>query len=327
MTGTPTPSLGIPPELTAQLETSLQEVRDAAAAYRGGRPVAPLGPLASSPILAAGAAGSATPPTTLPFPQAPAPNAAPPPRPSFLKPFWVWGPQDDMPPTERLSTDGLARLAYETSAEPDACGGPVWKRASLPFSPGAEAVLAQHIGSVSAVNDLLTVLRTLAVENVSADYAQALARNILTKLKVPLYGPRLKVPAEKPRPTPAPMPPDGSPVEGNVVAIQHAGCALMVITSDHLPKFGDTLTQEREGAPAFRGEVIRASAKDGGAFDLIVKVIDGAPTPGPLSVRRPVPEPSADKQKTELADPAARAVMSSPAPAGTPAAHAPGDPK
>lgn len=274
---------GIPPNIEADLASALGDVRKAAAEFRTGRPVAPLGPLAPSPVLAGGA-----PATTVPFPLAPGPAAAappPPPAPTFLKPLWTWGPQEGVPPTERLSTDGIARIAYETSAEPDACGGPVWKRAPLPFSPGAEAVLAQHVGAVAAVAELATALRTIA-GNVPTEYAAALATNILTKYGM-VNGPRLKAPAA--RVPAAPMPMDGSPVEGTVVVVQHTDCVLMVITSDHLPKFGDTLHQEHENAPAFHGEVIRANAKDAGAFDLIVRVLDGAPAAGPLTVRRPLP--------------------------------------
>ena len=295
---------GIPPNLEADLASALGDVRKAAAEFRTGRPVAPLGPLAPSPVLAGGA-----PATTVPFPLAPGPAAAappPPPAPTFLKPLWTWGPQEGMPPTERLSTDGLARIAYETSAAPDACGGPVWQRAPLPFSPGAEAVLAQHIGSVAAVAELATALRTIAQSvGITADYAAALATNTLTKYGL-MNGPRLKVPAPRPA---APMPADGSPVEGNVVVVQHMGCALLVITSDHLPKYGDTVTQEPEGAAAFHGEVIRANAKDGGAYDLIVKVLDGAPVAGPLVVCRPLPA----APPTPATEPAAAAPAPAPA--------------
>ena len=136
-------------------------------------------------------------------------------------------------------------------------------------------------------------------------YAAALATNTLTKYGL-MNGPRLKVPAPRPA---APMPADGSPVEGNVVVVQHMGCALLVITSDHLPKYGDTVTQEPEGAAAFHGEVIRANAKDGGAYDLIVKVLDGAPVAGPLVVCRPLPA----APPTPATEPAAAAPAPAPA--------------
>src|SRR5262249_10034666 len=158
---------GLPKEVSAELDSALREVRAAAAEFRGGRPVAPLGPLAQSPVLAA-QSGPPGPATTLPF--GPVAARAPPASalPTHLQAVWH-KPKEGAPPTERLSADGQAYLAYEVSSELDACGGPIWRRVPMSLSPEAELCLAQHVGAARGAYEMAVALRTIAAGDVTPE--------------------------------------------------------------------------------------------------------------------------------------------------------------
>lgn len=271
----------------SQLEQSLGPLRAMASAGRAAVP--PLGPLAPSPILDGN--GAPTPARTTPFrtPAAPPPPPErenpfmPPPPPAPvppLKPLWTNGPEGAAP-VERLSTDGVSRVAYETSRTTDACGGPIWERVPLALSPEAETKIAQHLGLGPHLAEALTVLRTVAIGAGSDAQKLALAHNFLASYGL-LNGPVHRL-TEK---TPATLPLQaGDVVAGNVVVVSHERCALLVVTCPARPKVGDLFEQGD-----YRGTIVRVLAKDQG-YDIVVEG-HGKPREGAWELRRPSPPAS-----------------------------------
>lgn len=284
----------IPEETAREIDALTKNLVRELDAFRGGgrSPVSPLGPLQASPILAG--AGVAVPATNMPFPTAPpaaAPVVTPPPAPPAvpLKPIWTSPDGKEAPPTERLSSNAIDRIAYEVSVEQDACGGPIWRRAPLPLSPAAEAVLAQHVGTSTAVAVFATVLRTILKAGGSTDYNNALVHNTLEKFGL-IDGPWLK-PIDVPRAPAAPMRMGAEGVAARIIEVQRQDCTMLVITCDYAPKFGDVVRREplTDDGPSWEGSVVRVMAKDAGAFDLIVTSQDGKLEPGPITIFRPIP--------------------------------------
>jgi hypothetical protein len=186
------------------------------------------------------------------------------------------GPKDAAP-TERLSTDGVERIAYETSDATDACGGPVWRRAELPFSPEAEQKIAQHLGLGPSVAEAVTVLRTIAVGAGTDAQKLALAHNFLARLGL-LDGPMYRLTEKTPSTVPLQA---GDAVAGNVVLVSHESCTLLVVTCPARPKVGDIFEQD-----GYHGQIVRVLAKDQG-YDIVVEG-RGKPHDGAWELRRPV---------------------------------------
>ncbi len=287
-----------------KLNGLLTQLQDAAAQFSasfGAAPVAPLGPLAPSPMLAGETAGVPTnlPVRTTPFRRpgaavppraethsaeapavAPAP-AAPPPRARPLRPLWI---DNKEAPTERFSTDGQTQVAYERSHDTDACGAPLWSRIALPFSALAEAKLAEYLGMGPVVATMAAALVQIA-EDAAAGRSSAIAKNVLIRFGI-IDGASAPVPPTA-KVAPRPMPKDGSTVDANVVAVQHPACCLLVVTSEHAPRVGDVVERWTPDGLAFDGRIARVFAKDQG-FDLLVAIRYGVPVEGRFTMRRPV---------------------------------------
>jgi len=248
--------------------------------------VPPLPPLPRSPILAAAdnppASASTTPYRAPALPDVPPSGIvepAPLPR-TKLRAIWTNDTR-----TERIATDGAGRVAYEASAEIDAVGDPVWKRVTLPFSSEAEAAVAQFFGAALSARAFAILLRTIASHECNPQAVSEAAFAMMTAVGIPTDGEILSdllaVKPRAPSPAPMPMPPTGEPVAGNVVEVQHDGCALLVVTCDALPAMDDVVTGE-----SFTGKIRRVARKDIG-YDLLVEVMSGEAGPGPIGIARP----------------------------------------
>lgn len=281
---------------TEEAFSKLDAAMDILRTFTGGRPVAPLGALAPSPIIDGN--GAPAPARTTPFREAGGPPPPLPPRENLfalppstaplppLKPLWENGPENAAP-TERLSTDGIERFSYETSSRTDACGGPVWDIKALGLSPEAEKKIAQHLGVGPWLADALKALRTIAIGDASAEQKIALAHNFLTRVGQ-IEGPLLRMADRKP----VGMTDTVTSIQSTVVQVSHTDCALLVVTSSLRPKVGDFFVQEE-----YRGTIVRVLAKDQG-YDITVEG-HGTPRQGTWTIVRPNSAKQVDTGPTE----------------------------